>query len=82
MPAQQSPEAKARENVDRMLTASGWIVQSLDKANVSVGLGIAIREFPLKSGFGEADYLLYVDGVPAGIVEAKKEGETLSGYET
>lgn len=81
MPGQQSPEAKARENIDRMLTASGWIVQSRDEANVSAGRGVAIREFPLKSGYGEADYLLYVDGVPAGVVEAKKEGETLSGYE-
>lgn len=82
MPAQQSPEEKARQNIDRMLTASGWTVQSRDEANVSVGRGVAIREFPLKSGYGEADYLLYVDGVPAGVVEAKKEGETLSGYET
>jgi type I restriction enzyme R subunit len=42
---------------------------------------VAIREFPLKWGYGEADYLLYVDGSPAGVVEAKKEGETLTGYE-
>src|SRR5690348_6454876 len=82
MPAPQSPEAKARENIDRMLAASGWIVQSRDEANVSVARGVAIREFPLKSGYGEADYLLYVDGVPAGVVEAVKEGTTLSGYET
>lgn len=82
MPVQQSPEAKARENIDRMLVASGWIVQSRDEANVAAGRGVAIREFPLKSGYGEADYLLYVDGVPAGVVEAKKEGTTLSGYET
>lgn len=82
MLGQQSPEAQARENIDRMLTASGWSVQSRDEANVSAGRGVAIREFPLKSGYGEADYLLYVDGVPAGVVEAKKVGETLSGYET
>src|SRR5690348_410279 len=81
MPAPQSPEAKARENIDRMLAASGWIVQSRDEANVSVARGVAIREFPLKSGYGEADYLLYVDGVPAGVVEAKKEGETLTSFE-
>jgi type I restriction enzyme, R subunit len=76
-----SPEAKARETIDRQLTAAGWIVQSRGEANVSAGRGVAIREFPLKSGYGEADYLLYVDGVPAGVVEAKKEGETLTGYE-
>lgn len=53
-----------------------------DEANVAAARGVAIREFPLKSGYGEADYLLYLDGVPAGVVEAKKEGTTLSGYET
>ena len=76
-----SPEAKARENIDEQLTACGWTVQSRDEANVLAGRGVAIREFPLKSGYGEADYLLYVDGLPAGVVEAKKEGETLISYE-
>lgn len=76
-----TPESRARETIDRLLLAAGWIVQSRDQANVTAGRGVAIREFPLKSGYGFADYLLYVDGVPAGVVEAKKEGETLSGYE-
>jgi type I restriction enzyme R subunit len=76
-----TPESRARETIDRLLRAAGWIVQSRDEANVTAGRGVAIREFPLKSGYGFADYLLYVDGVPAGVVEAKKEGETLSGYE-
>src|SRR5690606_22269619 len=43
---------------------------------------VAIREFPLKSGHGFADYLLYVDGQAAGVIEAKKQGVTLSGVET
>lgn len=30
---------------------------------------------------GEADYLLFVDGSPVGVVEAKKEGDTLTGVE-
>ncbi len=76
-----SPEARARENIDRQLAEAGWIVQSRDETNVSAGRGVAIREFPLKSGYGEADYLLYVDAIPAGVVEAKKEGETLTSYE-
>jgi type I restriction enzyme R subunit len=49
--------------------------------NLSAGRGIAIREFPMKPGFGEADYLLYVDGQAVGVIEAKKEGSTLSGFE-
>ncbi|MGH9686294.1 MAG: type I restriction-modification enzyme R subunit C-terminal domain-containing protein [Candidatus Acidiferrales bacterium] len=77
----QTPEEKARETIDRLLTEAGWSVQSRAEANVSAARGVAICEFPLKSGYGEADYLLYVDGIPAGVVEAKKEGETLTSHE-
>src|SRR5713226_563885 len=76
-----SPEARARRNIDKLLSDAGWIVQSRDAANVAAGHGVAIREFPLKSGYGFADYLLFVDGFAAGVIEAKKEGETLTGYE-
>ncbi len=76
-----TPEARARQNIDQLLTQAGWIVQSRDETNITAGRGVAIREFPMKSGYGEADYLLYVDAVPAGVVEAKKEGETLTSHE-
>lgn len=39
--------------------------------NIMAGPGVAVREFPLKTGY--ADYLLYVDGKVAGIVEAKPD---------
>src|SRR6266851_1362168 len=74
-------EAPARQNIDQLLTDAGWIVQSRDETNITAGRGVAIREFPMKSGYGEADYLLFVDGSAAGVIEAKKEGETLTGYE-
>lgn len=74
-------EDRARQNIDRLLADSGWIVQDRKAANPSAGRGVAVREFPLKSGHGEADYLLYVDAMAAGVVEAKKEGETLTGVE-
>src|SRR5215831_18426859 len=32
-------------------------------------------------GFGEADYLLFVDGKALGVIEAKREGETLTHVE-
>ena len=48
--------------------------------NISAGLGVAIREFPLS--IGHADYLLYIDGKACGVVEAKPEGHTLRGVET
>src|SRR5258705_9714318 len=76
-----SPEARARQNIDQLLTAAGWVVQSREDVNLAAGRGVAIREFPMKPGFGEADYLLYVDGQALGVVEAKKEGSTLTGFE-
>jgi len=48
--------------------------------NIMAGPGVAIREFPLKTGF--ADYLLYAGGKAIGVVEAKPEGHTLTGVET
>lgn len=48
--------------------------------NISSGLGIAVREFPLSTG--AADYLLYIDGKACGVVEAKPEGHPLKGVET
>ena len=48
--------------------------------NISAGLGVAVREFPLTTG--EADYLLYADAKAIGVVEAKPEGHTLTGVET
>lgn len=45
--------------------------------NPAAGPGVAVREFPLRSGF--ADYLLLVDRKVPGVVEAKREGTPLSG---
>ena len=75
-----TPEQKARQKIDRMLEQSGWIVQSPKGMNISAGLGVAIREFPLKTGF--ADYMLYADAKAIGVVEAKPEGHTLTDVET
>ncbi len=75
-------EAHAREVIDQLLTKAGWLVQDVKKTNIFSGRGVAIREFPLKSGHGFADYLLYVDGKAVGVIEAKKTGTTLSGVET
>lgn len=75
-----TPEEKARREIDRQLGLCGWIVQDRRDLNISAGPGVAIREFPLP--VGEADYLLYVDGKAAGIIEAKPEGYTLTGVES
>jgi type I restriction enzyme M protein len=75
------PEQQARGNIDRLLEAAGWHVCDAAAANIHAARGVAIREFPLP-GYGFADYLLYVDGKAAGVIEAKKEGVTLTGVET
>ncbi len=76
------PERKARETIDGLLGKAGWYVCDPAEANISAHRGVAIREFPLKMGHGEADYLLYVDGQAAGVIEAKKAGFALRGVET
>ena len=77
----EKPEQKARRKIDQMLADAGWLVQDRAEANIAAGRGVAIREFPLKPGNGFADYLLYVDGAAAGVIEAKKEGVALTGVE-
>jgi len=75
-----TPEENARREIDRQLEQCGWLVQDFRGMNISAGLGVAIREFPLKTG--DADYLLYADGRAIGAIEAKPEGHTLKGVET
>jgi type I restriction enzyme R subunit len=72
-----TPEARARLEIDKQLEAAGWHVQDYRRMNLFAGQAVAVREFPLKTGF--ADYLLCVGGKAIGAVEAKKAGTTLSG---
>jgi len=76
-----TPEDRAREKIDQALEKSGWKVQDTKSANLSASRGIALRNFLLASGYGFADYLLYIDGKAAGVIEAKREGATLTGVE-
>jgi type I restriction enzyme R subunit len=74
-----TPEARARVEIDRMLVAAGWEVQAYSAVNLSAARGVAVREFVLAPSHGRADYLLFLDGQAVGAIEAKKEGETLTG---
>ncbi len=76
MGPQLNPEQQARENIDAMLRQSGWTVQSIAELNLHASLGVAVRE--MQSQGGPADYVLFVQGKALGIIEAKKEGSTLS----
>jgi len=75
-----TPEALARVVIDRMLFASGWIIQNRSDVNLYAGRGIAVREYLLKDSL-EVDYLLFVDRRAVGALEAKPEGYTLTGVE-
>ena len=70
-------EARARKEIDEQLAAADWIVQGKDGIDVNAGPGVAVREFPLEKPHGRVDYLLFLDGQPAGVIEAKPEGTTL-----
>jgi hypothetical protein len=50
------PEEEARKKIDVLLEKAGWLVQDHRDLNLGAGVGIAVREFPLK-GAGFADYL-------------------------
>lgn len=75
-----TPEEKARVKIDNLLELGGWKVQDFREYNPNESLGIAVREFPLKSG--EADYALFIDRQAVGVIEAKPEGTTLGGVDS
>ena len=52
-----TPEDRARQNIDKLLDAGGWMLQDRRAVNITAGRGVAVREFPMKKGHGEADYL-------------------------
>ena len=62
----QNPEQFARDNIDKLLRNAGWAIQSAKKINWNESLGIAIKEY--QTDVGPADYVLFVDRKPVGIV--------------
>lgn len=71
------PEEQARQKIDQLLTAAGWVVQSRQDFDRTASIGVAVCEFMTLSG--PCDYLLFIDGKAAGVIEAKAAGATLSG---
>src|ERR1700738_2368984 len=72
------PEDKARSLIDKRLVAFERVIQANTVWNLGAGLGVAVREFQTTSG--PVDYGLFVGGKLCGVIEAKPEGTTLSGY--
>lgn len=75
------PEEKSRLTIDKKLIESGWVIQDVKSLNLSASLGVAVREFPTSTG--PVDYALFIEGVPVGVIEAKKtdEGENITAVE-
>src|SRR5437867_1307824 len=67
----RNAEQRARDNIDVMLEQSGWKVQSKNKIDFSAGPGIAVREY--QTDIGPADYVLFINKQPVGVIEAKPE---------
>ena len=63
----RSPET----GIDDRLRASGWHVQDRNAIDFNAGVGIAIREY--QTDIGPADYVLFADRQPVGVVEAKPD---------
>ena len=78
---QRTPEQEARDNIDTSLEQAGWRVQSKKKIDFSAGLGITVREY--QTDVGPADYVLFVDKKPVGVVEAKpkERGQNITTVE-
>lgn len=67
----QTPEELARVQIDRKLLDAGWNV--IDRNEFTDDMSaVAIRETAMTHGM-EADYILFINGRAAGVIEAKRE---------
>lgn len=69
----QNPEQLARDRIDNQLIACGWTIQNKSSINLHAAIGIAVREY--QTDIGPADYALFVDKKPVGLIEAKRKEE-------
>lgn len=78
----QTPEQIARDVIDARLRAAGWDVQGTSAIAHGAAPGIAVREY--QTSIGPADYALFANKTPMGVVEAKPDawGERLTTVET
>ncbi|MBS0552939.1 MAG: DEAD/DEAH box helicase family protein, partial [Proteobacteria bacterium] len=77
-----TPEAHARSRIDARLQQAGWAVQDMKELDLGAAQGVAVREYPTDSG--PADYLLFIDRHPVGVIEAKRDeaGEHITAVES
>ena len=77
----QHPEQIARDAIDAQLRQAGWAVQEKGELDLFAADGVAVKEY--QTDTGPADYALFVNQQPVGVIEAKKaeEGFRLSTVE-
>ncbi|WP_343721667.1 type I restriction-modification enzyme R subunit C-terminal domain-containing protein [Herbaspirillum seropedicae] len=77
-----TPETKARQHIDQKLEQAGWVIQDMRQLNLGAAAGVVVREYPTDTG--PADYVLFVNRSPVGVIEAKKDtaGENLTATES
>ena len=75
------PEDKARIVIDKKLEDAGYVIQDMMEFNPCASLGVAVREYPTDTG--PADYIIFINGIPCGVIEAKEsqKGDNLSTAE-
>ena len=69
----QNPEQIARDNIDKQMKACGWVIQPKTRINLQVNIGVAVTEY--QTDVGPVDYVLFIEGKPVGVIEAKREDE-------
>ncbi|XCN73211.1 MAG: DEAD/DEAH box helicase family protein [Candidatus Electrothrix aestuarii] len=66
----KNPEQIARDHIDNLLKAAGWVIQENNRINLHDGKGQAVREY--QTDTGPADYVLFVNKKPVAVIEAKR----------
>jgi type I restriction enzyme R subunit len=67
-----SEEQTRRILIDEMLVSVGWNVDPDNKQTEDVYPEYEVKHQPTDSGIGYADYVLWADGKPIAVIEAKK----------
>jgi len=67
------PEEKARQKIEQILQDAGWTLQDHKDLNLGASLGVAVREFPVSTGY--ADYSSKAHYVHIPLVNDKLNGK-------
>jgi len=70
------------EKLDALLRDAGWVIQGGMQADFRTRRkAVVLRDFPLSRGCGKADYLFFIDGKAAGLIEVRPSEGLLNGLD-